>query len=146
MIYSRLKQHDDAVRDLESLLSIDPDFPFAHGLLMHARLHICDWRELAEKREAIATALRAGRRIIHPFCHLAISNSLDDQLQCARILVQDSYPPTPTPLYRGERYGHGKLRLAYLSADFYEHATPYLIAGVFESRAFRDVWHFLWAQ
>jgi protein O-GlcNAc transferase len=132
MIYSRLNQHEEAARDLEALLSVDPDFPFANGLLVHARLHVCDWRGLDEKREAIATALHEGRRIIHPFCHLAISNSLDDQLQCARILVRDSYPPAPTPLYRGEHYGHDRLRIAYLSADFYEHATPFLMAAVFE--------------
>jgi predicted O-linked N-acetylglucosamine transferase (SPINDLY family) len=131
-IYARLKQHEDAVRDFEALLSIDPDFPFARGLLMDARLHLCDWRELAQSREAVASALRAGRRVIHPFCHLAISASAEDQLQCARILVRDSYPPAPIPLYRGECYSHDRLRVAYLSADFYEHATPFLMAGVFE--------------
>ena len=36
------------------------------------------------------------------------------------------------PLWRGERYRHDRIRLAYLSADFHEHATAYLMAGLFE--------------
>jgi predicted O-linked N-acetylglucosamine transferase (SPINDLY family) len=32
----------------------------------------------------------------------------------------------------GERYEHSKIRIAYLSGDFHEHATSYLMAGLFE--------------
>src|SRR5262249_21264641 len=47
--------------------------------------------------------------------------------------VQHQYPPWLAPLWRGERYGHDRIRLAYLSADFNDHAVARLIAGVFES-------------
>src|SRR4029077_7015975 len=64
--------------------------------------------------------------------HLAISDSPAEQLQCARILARESHPASPAPLWRGERYRHEKIRLAYLSGDFFAHAIPFLIAGVFE--------------
>jgi predicted O-linked N-acetylglucosamine transferase (SPINDLY family) len=35
-------------------------------------------------------------------------------------------------LWNGRRYNHERLRIAYLSADFHEHATSYLMAGLFE--------------
>jgi predicted O-linked N-acetylglucosamine transferase (SPINDLY family) len=34
--------------------------------------------------------------------------------------------------FRGVSYRHQRIRIAYLSADFYEHATAFLMAGVFE--------------
>ena len=38
----------------------------------------------------------------------------------------------PEPLWKGEVWRHDKPRIAYLSADFREHATAYLMAGLFE--------------
>ena len=35
-------------------------------------------------------------------------------------------------LWRGERYRHDRIRVAYLSADFRDHAVGQSIAGVFE--------------
>jgi predicted O-linked N-acetylglucosamine transferase (SPINDLY family) len=44
--------------------------------------------------------------------------------------VQDQ--PAYPPLWQGEVYAHDRLRVAYLSADFNEHPTAYLTAGLFE--------------
>jgi predicted O-linked N-acetylglucosamine transferase (SPINDLY family) len=131
-LYSRLKRYEYASRDLEALLAVDPDYPLARGLLMHARLHVCDWRGLDQARRDIAVALRAGRRVIHPFGLLAFSDSLAEQLQCARIVARESYSASDAPLSRGEPYRHERIRVAYLSGDFYAHAIPFLMAGVFE--------------
>ena len=37
-----------------------------------------------------------------------------------------------TPRWRGERYRHERIRIAYLSADFRQHAASVLMAGMFE--------------
>jgi protein O-GlcNAc transferase len=78
----------------------------------------------------ISHELRAGRCVIFPFAHLAISASPEEQLQCARIFVSNDVPAS-TP-FGGVSYRHQRIRIAYLSADFYEHATAFLMAGVFE--------------
>ena len=54
-------------------------------------------------------------------------------MQCARNFIASAYPAAGTPIWQGERYDHSRIRVAYLSADFREHAVPYLLAGVFES-------------
>jgi protein O-GlcNAc transferase len=36
------------------------------------------------------------------------------------------------PIWRGEIYNHDRIRIGYLSSDFHEHATSYLIAGLLE--------------
>jgi predicted O-linked N-acetylglucosamine transferase (SPINDLY family) len=46
--------------------------------------------------------------------------------------VGDKWPGRPDPLWRGERYGHDRIRIAYLSADFRSHAVSHLLAGLIE--------------
>jgi predicted O-linked N-acetylglucosamine transferase (SPINDLY family) len=70
--------------------------------------------------------------VIHPFGHLAISASPQEQLQSGQIFARNLNSGSSPPLWRGERYRHDKIRIAYLSADFYAHATAFLMAGVFE--------------
>ena len=65
-----------------------------------------------------------------PYAIVAIPSSPAEQLQCARRYVQEQ--PAYPPLWQGEVYAHDRLRVAYLSADFNEHPTAYLTAGLFE--------------
>jgi protein O-GlcNAc transferase len=46
--------------------------------------------------------------------------------------VSEKCPSSQTPIWRGERYRHDRIRVAYVSADFHQHATSYLMAGMFE--------------
>jgi predicted O-linked N-acetylglucosamine transferase (SPINDLY family) len=127
-----LARFEEAVESCQALLKRAPDYPYAKGLLMHCRLHSCDWRELEAARTEIAADLIAGKRVIPPFGNIAISESPADQLRCAEIRVADTCPPALTPLWRGERYRHDRIRIAYLSADMRVHAVAFLVVGVFE--------------
>lgn len=130
--YARINRFAEAGRDASTLLRLDPEYAYALGLLLHARLYACDWRDLDDLRVQSEQAVKAGRRAIHPFLHLALSDSPVLNLRAAQIFASGMYPASPAPLWRGERYRHGKIRVAYLSADFYRHATAFLMAGVFE--------------
>lgn len=131
-VFSAAKRFEEAAADLEQLIGRDPNFPLARGLLIDAKLHLCDWRGLDEQVAEITAALHRGQRVIHPFVHLAISQSPADQLICARLQSVGTSTAAPGALYRGEKYRHDKIRIAWLSGDFYEHAVPMLIAGVLE--------------
>ena len=74
--------------------------------------------------------MQAGLRIITPFNHRAISDSEAQNLIVARLWAKSI--PRPKALWRGESYRHDRVRIAYLSAEFHDHATAVLIAGVFE--------------
>ena len=52
-------------------------------------------------------------------------------MRAARIWMAGRHG-TPAPLWRGERYGHERIRVAYLSGDFHTHPVSILMAGVFE--------------
>src|SRR5258706_4985555 len=125
-----LERFEAAARDYELLLEDDTAPAWVRGYLTICRLHCCDWRFLAEERPKIAASLEAGGFVVDPTGNAFISDSLQDQLRCARIFAQ-RYPPA-APLWTGERYRHDKIRIAYLSADFRAHATAFLMAGVFD--------------
>ncbi len=122
---------DEAARDYDRVLSLEPSRRYILGYSLHAKLHACDWSSLERDRPRIAAGLRAGERIIHPFANLALSSSLEDQLSCSKIRIADRYPRSSPPPARKPNV-HGKIRLAYFSADFCAHATAYLMAAVFE--------------
>jgi predicted O-linked N-acetylglucosamine transferase (SPINDLY family) len=47
--------------------------------------------------------------------------------------IADRFPRAARPLSLGRRDRHEKTRIAYLSANFHEHAVAYLAAGLFEA-------------
>ena len=125
-----LKRFEDAARDYAEVLNRAPDLPYVEGFLIQCRLRVCDWSKLESDRKRLNQSLAQRQRIIDPQGNLAISRSPPDQLQCARILMADE--PSGPPLWRGERYAHERIRVAYLTADFRPHPVAFLIAGVFE--------------
>jgi predicted O-linked N-acetylglucosamine transferase (SPINDLY family) len=126
-----LGRHEDAARDYERVLAVHPDMPYARGNFLHCRLQSCDWRDFDAERAQLLAEVRAGKRAASPLAWTVILQSPEDQLHAARILTADKYPSMP-PLWRGERYRHDRIRIAYVSADFSAHATATLMAGVFE--------------
>jgi protein O-GlcNAc transferase len=129
---SILKKYEEAMRDCEQVLAIDPDYPYARGVLVHSKLQCCDWRTYDEDRRKVGSALELGRRVISPFNHKALSDSAAEQLQCAKIWVRNECREARDPLWRGEVYRHERIKLVYVSADFNASAVATLMAGVFE--------------
>ncbi|HEV3396288.1 MAG TPA: tetratricopeptide repeat protein [Xanthobacteraceae bacterium] len=128
----RLKRYADAIADFARTLGINADFPYAKGMLSHAKMQLCDWRSFATEIEDVKADARAGMRASTPFALLGQSGAAGDQLLCSQVWVREKCPAAPTPIHKGEKYRHDKIRVAYLSADFGEHPTSYLLAGLFE--------------
>jgi protein O-GlcNAc transferase len=128
---SILKRYGEAIAEAEAALAIDPEYPYARGVLVHARLQICEWAKLAGAKASIAEGLARGSRAVSPFNHKAISDSPEEQLRCARVWVANERPAGITP-YTHERRGRQRLKLAYVSADFDASAVGSVMAGVFE--------------
>ena len=127
---SALERHDDAARDFERALTQRPDLPYARGALLHSRMYVCDWRAYAEESASLLDQVRNAFRCAEPQTIVNIAERPDDQLTCASTWVADKYPSSPravrAPIVRD------RIRVAYLSADFYDHASMQLMAGLFE--------------
>ena len=131
-VLAYLTRHDEAARDFAHVLVLDPDYTYVRGALQSSRQHCCDWRDYDDAVARLAADAEAGKRVSDPFPFVTTTWSAPAQLRCAQTWAQDKLPPAATPLWRGERYAHDRIRVAYVSADFHEHATAYLMAGVFE--------------
>jgi protein O-GlcNAc transferase len=128
----RLKRYEEAIAELERLLRLHPDFPYAKGMLLHTKMQLCDWRSFDADFAAVLADVRGGKPVSPPFALLAESGLARDQLLCAQTWVREKCPPAPAPLFKGEKYRHHRIRVAYVSADFGEHPTSYLLAGLIE--------------
>ena len=131
-VLAALKRFEEAAANYEKALTLNPDMPYVRGNLVLYRLQCCDWRHLKNDRTRIAADVKAGKPVIQPFINVTLSSSMADQLQCARSSIAYQWPKQSRALWRGESYGHEKIRVAYISADFRDHAVARLVAGLFE--------------
>jgi predicted O-linked N-acetylglucosamine transferase (SPINDLY family) len=131
-VFCDLKRYDEAFAAYDKALALKPDLFGAEGSRLHAKMHLCDWNNFDAEREHLISSVRNGNVITPPFTLLAIPSSSDDQLQCAKLWIADRSPPSDKPIWQSERYNHDRIRVAYVSADFRQHAVSFLIAGMLE--------------
>lgn len=136
-------QLDMAIECLQTALEQKNDYAEALNTLIHLMQQVCDWRNLDEliKQQLEWLHTRPNTRIT-PFSFLTTPSTAADQRQCAEQWANNTLLPYikireqlgfTFPVSTGQ-----KIRLGYLSADFHEHATAYLIAELFELHARDD--------
>ena len=125
------KRYEDAARAFDRALALDPAIPYAQGHRLLCKMWCCDWPGFEAEKSQIAAGIAEGRRVIPPFGNVMISTDPAEHMRCARIWMMGRHG-APAPLWRGERYAHKRIRIAYLSGDFREHPVSVLMAGVFE--------------
>ncbi len=120
----------EAAAASDRALAINPQHLGASRIGIRSRVYTCDWRQREDDERRIADGLRAGLPVIWPFNYRAVSDSEAKNFIVARLWAKTI--PRPKALWRGESYRHERIRLAYLCAEFHDHPTAILIAGVFE--------------
>lgn len=132
ILLTEFKQGEQAIARFERLLQLNPGYDYGPGLLLYEKMHCADWNGFESARTAIVEGIRAGRKVCKSLAFMALSDSASDQFLCARLFAHYYCPPPGPPLWRGERYAHDRIRLAYVSPDLREHPVGHLMAGVFE--------------
>lgn len=130
-ILYRQKRYREALAAYNSAWQLKPDLLGIEGHRLDTRLHLADWKDLDRDAASLVASVRAGKASTQPFIFLAAPGHAADQQQCARLWAERLHPPA-TPLWRGERYAHKRIRIAYLSADFRVHPMAFLFAGLIE--------------
>ena len=127
-----LKRLDEALASYDKASSLDPDAAGLEGMRLHTRMLICDWTNFDAECANLTSSVKNRKATTQPWVFAGISSSPEDQLQCARSWVAEKFPPSQKTIWQGEKYRHDRIRVAYVSADFHQHATSYLMAGMFE--------------
>jgi len=129
---SKLKRFPEALAAYGQLHAADRQNPYALGGAAVAAMQMCDWGTVEKLRPAVEAGVARGTAIVPPFQFLGFSGDPALQLRCARNAIAELGLPAVPPLWRGERYGHRRLRLGYLSADYCQHPVALLLAKVIE--------------
>lgn len=114
------------------LVEAKPDAPYALGTMIHTRLMASDWTDFDKDVTRLQVQMGRSSAVIPPFELLSIVDSPKLQLACARAFFAKRFPVPATPAYSGLPRKDGRIRIAYVSGDFRNHAMPLLMAGVFE--------------
>jgi predicted O-linked N-acetylglucosamine transferase (SPINDLY family) len=127
-----LRHHDETIAACEKALAIDPAFKRAEGLRLLAKLSISEWRNFDGDRTRLIDGVNQGMLVTAPFAMICATSSSSDQLKCAQLFAAETYPSTACRPERGASNAGDRINIAYLSADFGEHAVSLLTAGLFE--------------
>jgi protein O-GlcNAc transferase len=128
----KLKRFPESLAAYGALRAAEPQNPYALGGMLIAAMQMCDWAMIEKLRPAVEAGVARGTAMVPPFLFLGFSGDPALQLQCARNAIAELGLPAVPPLWRGERYGHQRLRVGYLSSDYCQHPVPLLIAGLIE--------------
>lgn len=129
----RLHRLEEALQAYEEAERIDPDLDFLAGSLLHARMQLCDWREFEDRTNALFDAVRAGTPAVPPFVLLALADDPALLHRAASTWCKAKCPVAPSAPAPGPGPERKRIRLGYFSADFHDHATAHLMAGLFEA-------------
>ena len=115
----------------DRILKIAPGHGHALNGLAQMTSWLCDWDGMAALMPRLKSDIEANRSLIQPFVMMGYTDDAALLRRCAENYVHRTAPVQP-PLSDGKSYGHDRIRLAYLSADFHTHPTAQLIVELFE--------------
>ena len=131
-IHVQLGRYDAAFANFDAAFRKNPALNYLEGDRLHAKMHVCNWQDFDRDWAHLLASINASRAASAPFPLLAVPSTPQDQRRCAELYAADSAAELGAPLWRGERYAHQRIRVAYLSPDFREHPLAYLTAGLYD--------------
>jgi predicted O-linked N-acetylglucosamine transferase (SPINDLY family) len=131
-IYQTLQNHEQIIKSLERVVALDSNDAEAHAMLLHTTMQLCDWTDFGSRCGQVKKQLHSAS-IGGPLILVAMPEiNRADMRQAARHFSRSLPAIGGRMACSGRAYVHERIKLAYLSADFFNHATAYLMAEVFE--------------
>jgi predicted O-linked N-acetylglucosamine transferase (SPINDLY family) len=132
LVLLELKQLNAALVNFEKVLSINPDYDFLWGVYVDTKMRLCDWSTFERDMAVYEKNILSQKKVAHPFMALSVLDKPELHLILSKVYAATRHSETleKVPFTRGLQ--EGKIRLAYYSSDFHNHATSALIAELFE--------------
>ena len=131
-----LRRYPQALAAYEALAKVAPDRDYLPGHLLHLRMHECIWQDWERDTQGLLARVGQGEKVATPFSLMGTPADAATLLACARTFAESRYPARHDDAPAAANVPPGdaarKLRIAYFSADFRNHATSQLMVRLFE--------------
>jgi predicted O-linked N-acetylglucosamine transferase (SPINDLY family) len=125
-------RYERLIRLLRPIPEFAAELDYALGMAVSCRRTMCAWGGMPELEAALIERVRRGNAVIKPYLSLMITDDPAVQNLCARRFWARQFGE-PAAVASEQRQPHDRLRVGYLSSDFRDHPTSWLIAGLIES-------------
>jgi len=131
-VFSSLHLYEKALADYERVLQLNSNFDYILGKVLYYKMTLCDWSNFELISEKISNKIERGHKVTEPFCFLLISDKSASKKLSAEIFSEDNFAIkiNNKPIIK---YNNKKPKIAYFSADFYNHATLHLMMDIFKN-------------
>jgi protein O-GlcNAc transferase len=131
-LYMVTRDYEKAIEAFKVVLENNADLRYLKGQLAYCYAMNCDWAALEPLLRDVKKDIAKGSPVAIPLVALMFGTAAAEQLVCAQTYARWAYPARGTATRSGLRGPGGRIRVAYLSADFHTHPVSELAIGVFE--------------
>ena len=128
-----LNRLEESLISFKKALELEPDLDFLLGDYLHTKMRLCDWSDFDSDLQKCIDGIESAKAVIYPFPLLSLTDSPELELKCAQIYSQKHFQNiVAQPFLKPKIQPNGKIKVAYLSPDFRDHAVSQLIVEVLE--------------
>ncbi len=127
-----LNRLGEALESYNNAYILNPDYKFLLGNLIHTKFKLCSWKSVVENLEELKNKILKIEKSSPPFPTLAFFDLPQLQKISAEIWIKENFSKKSFIEKIPKKKSEKKIRIGYYSADYYEHATSYLIAELIE--------------
>ena len=130
--FNPLKMHEEARECFKTAIAVGGTQVELVSGMAYEDLHACRWDYLSEDLAELMRLIESGAGQPVPFQLLAQPSTRRQQLDATRVYARQMFGNIAPLAGEFVASAHPRVRIGYLSSDFLEHATAYLISQVFE--------------
>jgi predicted O-linked N-acetylglucosamine transferase (SPINDLY family) len=129
MLHER-ERYGEALDAFDAAIAHQPDLLFLKGVRLFGMLNVCRWETFESDAADLIAEVEQGKALVEPFQLLCFPSTPAQQKTCAKRYAEQKF--SAQPLTRLPAGHCGRLRIAYVSKDFRDHATAVLFTEVLE--------------
>ena len=131
-ILAKLGDHEGSSSSFYTASKLSKTTDFLLGKALHQNMRACSWATYQDNLDALLKMVNKGRKVAEPFGFQALCQSEHLLKTCATLYYDANWPSAKQHLFVRKKVNE-KIKVAYISGEFRQHATALLLVGVIES-------------
>jgi len=127
-----LKRFGEAIYCYDKAVNLNPDIDWFLGSLVHLKSRICSWINIEEEVKSLIEKLQQSKKVIQPFALMSLSDDPALHKKSSEINTNFRFSFNSSLGSIPKHSQKEKIRIAYFSPDFRNHAVSLLTAQLYE--------------